>query len=260
MIEIGEQPREIPTQGKVSTAKSFMDVAPLPLALIAVCALLQEFAPSFVPFIECCCEFLSCSLGESAGDTVQFSSCFKLRTLRELLRDRLQLMELALLDGNLGIPLLEHLSNTFPPIDGERFEPKSRCFQRIETTKVVLHFLTRDLHPVQVPSVGATDKHTVRPGEKCCIHDEIHRLLFDDDLTAGTCMSIEIFSECLGVFAVRFTEIVVRLSPFCVIVVGTYHPSFLLSVLTNNYVFAHLALVPLSARLPTIFPKGVRAA
>lgn len=254
MVEVGEEPREIPVQGKVGTTESFMDVAPLSLAFIAVGALLQKCAPSSVPLIECRGEFLSRCPREREGDDTQLLPGFELRTPREFLRHRLELMELALLDGNLGIPLLKHLPDTFPAVGGEGSEPESRRFQGIEAAGIVLHLLTRDFPPIQIPSVGATDKHAIGTREEGCIHDQVHRLLFDDDFPGCRSVGIEMFSEGLGVFAVRSMKVIVRLSSLRVLVICTLHPSFLLPVSTDKYAVTDLAFVPLSAGLPTISP------
>jgi hypothetical protein len=71
-------------------------------------------------------------------------------------------------------------------------------------------------------------------------------------------MGIEIFPERLGVFAIVFPEIRIRLSLPGVIVVCIFHPWTLHGVLADEYMPATLALISLAARLTAIFPHHTK--
>ena len=84
-----------------------MDVPPHPLSFQAVGSFFEKLTPTLVPLIECRSEFLPRRSSECESDTPQFFSCVELRIARKFLCDRLELMELALLERSLGIALLE---------------------------------------------------------------------------------------------------------------------------------------------------------
>ena len=234
MVEVREEPRKISSQGKVGAAEAFMRVTPSPLPFIAERALLQKLIPSFVPCIERLGEFLSGGAGQRECDDAQFLSCIQLRSTRQLLRDCLDLMELTLLDGNMRMPLLEQRSDTFPSVDGEGLEPQSCRLQYIETLRVLLHLLALNFFPVQIPPIGAAHQQSIRPLEECGVHEEIHWLWFYNDFSGRPCMSIEIFTERLRVFAIRLSKISVGLPSSCVGIVGLLYPLLLDLVAANK--------------------------
>jgi hypothetical protein len=252
-ILVREEPWKIPAQGKVCTAESFMDVPPLPLPFQAVGSLFEKLTPSLVPFIECCSEFLSRRSSERESDSTQIFSCIELRIASEFLRDRLELMELALLERNLRVPLLEQLPDTLPSINREGTEAESCRIKSVETSFVVFNLFTRDFPPVQIPSVGATDQYSISATEERCVHDKIHWLLFRDNFTRCSGVSIEVLAECLRIFAIPFLKILVGLSSCGVLIVGIRNPFQFLRVLTHKLTAANDASKLLSARLVSIF-------
>lgn len=169
-------------------------------------------------------------------------------------------MKLAKLDWNVGIPLLEQRPDTLPSVNDERLESESRRFEDIETSTVVFHLLASDLFPVEILSIGSADEQAVCPFEERRIHEKIYRFLFYDNLTAGSRMRIEVFPKGFWIFSVCSPKVIVGLSPLRVIVVRSLHPSLFLFISTHKDAFAELAFIPLSAGLPTIFPKSKRAA
>lgn len=232
-----------------------MSVSPSSFAFRTVRALFQKDTPLFVPMIQQCREFLSCCPCEREGDAPEFFASLKLRTTREPQGDGLQLMELAELHWDVGIPLLEQRSDALASVDDEGLEAEPRSLKHVETGAVMFHLLARDLFPVQIPAVGTTHQKTIRPGKERRIHEEIHWPLLRDDLPGCRPMRIEVFPERLGVFAVRCPEIVVGLSSRRVIVIRTLHPSLFPLIPTNENVLAVLALISLAPGLPTISPK-----
>lgn len=230
-----------------------MDVPPLPLSFQAVGSLFEKLTPSLVPFIECRGEFLSGRSSESESDSTQIFSCIELRIASEFLRDRLELMELALLERSLGIPLLEQLSDTLPSINREGTEAESCRIKSVETSFVVLNLLTWNFSPIQIPSVGATDQHSICTTEECCIHDEIHRLLFCNNFTGCSGISIEVFAKRFWIFAIPFLKILVGLSSCGVLIVGIRYPFQFLRVPTYKLTPANDAAKLLSTRLMSIF-------
>ena len=252
-VLVCEEPWEIPAQGKVCTAESFVDVPPLPLSFQTVGSLFEELTPSLVPFIECCGEFLSGRSSESKCDSTQIFSCIELRIASEFLRDRLELMELTLLKRSLGVPLLEQLSDTLPSINCEGAEAESCRIKSVETSFVVFNLLTWNFSPIQIPSISATDQHSIRATEERCVHDEIHRLLFCNNFTGCSGVSIEVFAKRLWIFAIPFLKILVGLSSCGVIIVGIRYPFQFLRVPTHKLTSANDAPKLLSARLVSIF-------
>lgn len=230
-----------------------MNVPPLPLSFQAVGSLSEKLTPSLVPFIECCGEFLSSRSSERESDSTQIFSCIDLRIASEFLRDRLELMELALLERSLGVPLLKQLSDTLPSINRERTEAESCRIKSVETSFVVFNLLTWDFSPIQIPSVGATDQHSIRATEERCVHDEIHRLLFCDNFTGCSGVSIEVLAERLRIFAIPSSKILVGLSPCGVLIVCIRYPFQFLRVPTHKLTAANDASELLSARLVSIF-------
>lgn len=259
-VEIREEPWQIPAQGEVGAAEALVGVPPPSFALRTVRALLHELSPSLVPAVECRGEVCPRRAGQGEGERSEFPPRWKFRAARQLLRDRLQLMKLALLDRNAGMPLLEHLPDALPPVDREREEVETGSLQDRETRRVVLHLLAANLFPVEVPSVGAADEDAVTPREERRIHEEVHRLSVHDDLAGDRRMRIEEFSERLRVFSVRATQVMVRLPPVNVRVVGIVDPRRLPPIATYEYATTDRALVPLPSGLPTVFPKCKRAA
>lgn len=252
-VLVGEQPRQISAQRKVGAAESFMSVSPSSLAFRAVGPFLQKCAPLCVPVIELSREFLPRCPCECESDGAQFFSRFELRTACEPQGDRLELMELAELHRNAGVPLLEQRPDTLPPIDDEGLKAESCRFEHIETGAIVFHLLAHDLFPVQIPAVGTTYQKTIPPGEECRIHQKVHRTLLRDDLPGRRSMRIEVFAKRLGVFAIPFLEIVVGLPTFCVIVVGIGYPLQFFRVSTHKLTTANDASKLLPARLVSIF-------
>ncbi len=88
-VLVREEPRQIPTERKVCTAKSFMHVPPLPFSFLTVRAFLEKVSPSLVPFIELCGECLACRSSECKRNATQLYTRRELRMTCELLRDRL---------------------------------------------------------------------------------------------------------------------------------------------------------------------------
>jgi hypothetical protein len=172
-----------------------------------------------MPLIECCGKFLTGYFRECEGESAELFSCLKLWITCEFLRDGLQLMELTLLNWDLRKTLLEKLSNTFSTIDGKRLELETCGHEIVETLVVILHLLTRNFLPVQIPTIRSAHKHTICPTEKRRIHHQIHWLLFYDDFSRCSCVSIEVFAKCLRIFSISCFEISVGLTSFGVIIV-----------------------------------------
>lgn len=207
-----------------------MRVAPSSHSFCALRALLEKRTPLLVPLIERCRE---CSLGcpcQCEGNGAELSARLQLRTLRQLLRDRLDLMELTQLNRDAWISLQEHISDPFPPIDGEGLEGESDGLKNIEAGAVVLYLLARDLFPVQVPPMGTTHEKAVCSSEERGIHEQIDWFLLCNDLTGSACMCIEVFAKRLRIFAVAMSEILVRLSTRGVVVIRFLYPLLFLLV------------------------------
>lgn len=84
IIEIREEPGQIPAQGKVGAAESFMGVSPLSFTFRAAGPLFQKHSPLFVPLIEQYRELLARCPRERECDLAQLFARLKLRTAREL--------------------------------------------------------------------------------------------------------------------------------------------------------------------------------
>jgi len=252
-ILVREEPWKIPAERKVRATKSFMDVPPIPLPFQAVGSFFEKLTPSLVPLIECRGEFLSRRSSECESDSTQIFSCIELRIASEFLRDCLDLMELALLEGSLGMPLLEQLSNALPSIDREGLEAESCRLKSVETSVVVFNLLAWYFPPIQIPSVGTTDQHPIRTIEERCVHDEIHRLLFCNNLTRCSGVSIEVLAKRLWIFAISSSQILIGLSSCGVLIVGIRYPFQFLRVPTHKLTTANDASKLLSARLVSIF-------
>ena len=141
MIKICEEPWQVSSQRTIRTSKLLMRISPSSFPIRTVRTLFEEFIPSVIPFIECSSKFRSRDMSDGQSDGSELLPCQQLRTLREPLGNRLELVILAVLNGNVRKPFLEHLPNTLPAIDGEGKERVSCSFQGIKALSIMFYFL-----------------------------------------------------------------------------------------------------------------------
>lgn len=224
MILEGEEPREVGRQGTVGAAESPVRVPPLPFVPRIERAFFEEVSPSAMPLLQLPCKLPACGCREREDDRSQFLPGLELRPCREVVRDREKLVEVAELEGNLGVPLQKQLPDTSPPINSEGTKTEPRYFETLKTTCVVLHLFRLNLLPVHVLPVRPAHEEAVHPLEEGGIHDEVHRLLARLHLSGDRLVMIEVLPERLRILPVPSAQLRVRLLARHVLFVGAGNP------------------------------------
>lgn len=258
MIFAGEQVREIGFERTIGTAETFVRVVPS-LRFWMNSLLCEKRLPAFMPGFESFREALPVKFCELESEDAEFLSRFGDRFARDVLLDRLDLMELAELDGKLWEAAFEHGNDPFASVDDEAGELMSCSKQCVEGFFVVHDLLGDDFLPVEVPAVGAAHKDPVAASEERGIHGDDNGVRGCLHLARWPCAGIEILAQCLRVFAVLPAQLCVRLLVRCVLVVRFSNPCILLEAVLIKLLPTMTAFVPLPPSALTVFLCAVRS-
>ena len=219
----------------------------------------EECLPAFVPGFESLREALPMQFGQLESEDAEFLRRFRDGVARDVLLDRLNLMELAELDGQTRETPLEHGNNPFAPVDDEGGEGMSCREEGVQSLFVVHNLLRDDFLPVEIPGVGAAHEDAVAPSEERGIHRNDNGIVCRHLHLAGRSRKgIKILPQRLRMFAVLPAQLRVRLFVRCELVVGFRDPGVLLQTLLFKLLTAIAAFVPLTASALTVFLCAVR--
>lgn len=254
MIEGREEPGQIPPKGEVGTPEPLMHVPPLTLPLWTERPLLQELSPPLVPRIECCGEPIPRCVGECQGDRPKLLARCQFRSLCELLGDRLELVVLAVLNGDSRVPALQQLSHAPPAINREGREANTCSRECLEEVCVCCGTLAGNLPPVEVASFRAADEDAARPAEERGIEDGSNGVRGDDQLSRDRIVQVEVLPERFGALVVVLAQRCVGLLARGVFLVGQSNPGrqTLVTVGAEELMTADSALVQLTTSLVTV--------
>lgn len=259
MIFAGEQVREICFERTVGAAETLVRVVPS-FGFRVDGFLLEKRLPAFVPGFEPLREAFPMQFGQLKCKDAEFLCRFRDGVARDVLLDRLDLVELAELDGKTRETALEHRNDPFPPIDDEGGEGVSCREEGVQSLFVVHNLLRDDFLPIEVPAARTTHENAVAPSEERGVHGNDNGMFCRRlHLTRRSCVGIEIFSERLGMLAVLLAQLRVRLLVRRELVVGLRDPDVLLETSLLKLLPAIAAFVALSAPALTVFLCAVRS-
>lgn len=258
MIFAGEQVREIGLERTVRAAETFVGVVP------SVCfwmngLLCEKRFPAFVPGFESFREALPMKFCELESEDAEFLSRFGDRFARDVLLDRLNLMELAELDGQSQEAAFKHGNDPFASIDDEAGERMFCREERVQGFFVVHDLLGDDFLPVEIPAVGATHEDAVAASKERGVHGNDNRICCCLHLACRPCVGIKVLAQCLRVFAVLLAQLCVRLLVRCVFVVRLSDPRISPEAVLVKLLSTITAFVPLTAPALTVFLCAVRS-
>lgn len=259
MIFAGEQVWKICFERTVSASETLVRVVPS-FGFWVNGFLCEKHLPVFVPGLESFRETLSMQFGELKSKDAKFLCGFRDGVAWNVLLDRLNLVELAELDGKARESALEHRNDPFASIDDEGGEGMSCREEGVQSFFVVHDLLRDDFLPVEVLAVGAAHEDAITPPEECGVHDNDNGIVCGRLHLAGRSREgIKILPERLRMLAVLPAQLRVRLLVRRVLVVGFRDPDVLLEAALLKLLPAIAASVPLAPPALTVFLCAVRS-
>lgn len=258
VIFVGEQVRDMGFERTVGATETLVRVVPS-LCFWMDSFLCEKRLPAFVPGFESFSEALPVEFCELESKGAEFLCSFCDGVVWDVLLHRLNLVELAELDGETGESMLQHRNDSLASIDDEAGERMSCCEERIQSFLVMHDLLGDDLLPVEVPAVSATHEDAVTTSEECRIHNNDDGVQRCFHLTRRPCVGIEILAQCLRMFAVLPPQLCVRLLVCRVLVVGLSDPVNFLKAALLKLLSTIAALVPLTPPALTVFLCAARS-
>lgn len=221
--------------------------------------LCEKCFPVFVPGFESFGEALPVEFCELESKDAEFLCCLDNRIAWDILLHRLNLVELAELDGETGESTFQHRNDSLASVDDKAGERVSHHKEHIQGFFVVHHLLGDDLLPVEVLAVSAAHEDAVATSEECRIHGDDDGVCCCFHLTRRPCVGIEVLAQCLRVFAVLPAQLCVRLLVGRVPVIGFRNPGSLLAVTLLKLLSTITAFVPLTPPALTVFLCAARS-
>lgn len=220
----------------------------------------EKHFPMFVPGFESFGKALAMQFCELESKDAEFLCCFRDSVARDVLFDRLNLMELTELDGKTREAALEHCNDSFSSINDKSGEGVSCCKEGVQSFFVVHDLLRDDFLPVEVLAVGATYQDSIAPPEERGVHgDDNGTVCRRLHLAGRSSVGIKILPQRLRMFAVLPAQLRVCLLVCRVLIVGFGYPGFLLEAALLELQPALAAFVALPAPTLTVFLCAVRS-